>query len=69
MNAETQPKPTVQEVDTPTPQNMTVREAIAILAQFSDMDAELAISFYNSDPIPVQTIEENTDNQVVIYGS
>ncbi len=52
-----------------TPQNMTIREAIAVLVQVSDLDAEFAISFYNSDPIPVQNIEENTDSQVVAYGS
>ena len=51
------------------PQNMTVREAIAALAQVSELDDEIAISFFNSDPIPVQTIEESEDNLVIISGS
>ena len=51
------------------PQNMTVRDAIMALAKVSDPDTEIAMSFYNSDPIPVHTIEETVDNLVVISGS
>ncbi len=50
-------------------QNMTVRDGLAALAQMSDMDAELCITFYNSDPIPVQGIEESEDGTVVIIGA
>ncbi|KKM82147.1 hypothetical protein LCGC14_1322570 [marine sediment metagenome] len=49
-------------------QNMTVRDGLIALAKVSDMDAELCITFYNSDPIPVQTIEESEDGPVVITG-
>lgn len=51
------------------PQNMTVREAIIALARMTDQDAEIAVSFYNSDPIPVQDIEESEDGRVVFNGS
>ena len=44
---------------------LTVREAIAQLARVSDMDAEVCFAFFNSDPIPVTNIEENTENQVL----
>ncbi len=50
-------------------QNMTVREGLVALARVSDMDAELCITFYNSDPIPVQSIEESEDGPVVITGA
>ena len=46
--------------------NITVREAIAKLANMEDMDAELCFSFHNSDPIPVTDITDTGDNQVTI---
>ena len=45
--------------------NITVREAIAKLAQMEDMDAEVCFTFHNSDPIPVTDISDNADGQVV----
>ena len=56
-------------IETTPRQNMTVREGLIALAKVSDMDAELCITFYNSDPIPVQSIEESEDGPVVIMGS
>ena len=46
--------------------SMTVREAIAKLAQMEDMDAELCFTFHNSDPIPVTDISDSGDGQVVV---
>jgi len=51
---------------TKTPGTITVREAIARLAQMEDMDAELCFIFHNSDPIPVTDITDNGDGQVVV---
>ncbi len=57
-------------VELPTTQrpaeNVTVREAIAKLAQMEDMDAELCFSFHNSDPIPVTDITDTGDGQVTL---
>ncbi len=46
--------------------NITVREAIAKLAQMEDMDAELCMSIHNSDPIPVTDITDTGDGQVTV---
>ena len=59
---------TVAAVKSAPRQNMTVRDGLIALAKMSDMDAELCITFYNSDPIPVQSIEESEDGPVVITG-
>lgn len=60
----------MSEVETATPPttkaNITIREAIARLAQSEDMDAELCFTFHNSDPIPVTDITDNGDGQVVV---
>ena len=45
--------------------NITVREAIAKLANMEDMDAEICFTFHNSDPIPVTDISDSGDGQVV----
>lgn len=43
----------------------TVRELIIALANASDLDAEVCITLFNSDPIPVASADED-DNQFVL---
>jgi len=44
----------------------TVRSLIQELVKMSDMDADVCFAVFNSDPIPVGTVEENTENQVIL---
>ncbi len=48
------------------PTTITVREAIAKLANMEDMDAEVCFTFHNSDPIPITDIADNGTGQVVL---
>lgn len=45
--------------------SFTVREMISRLALCEDMDSEVNMSVFNSDPIPVADIEEDTESNIV----
>ena len=47
----------------------TVRELIKVLADASDLDAEVSISLFNSDPIPVTSADENEEQFVLSTAS
>lgn len=51
-----------------TPATLTVRELAQQLIQCSDLDAEVAMTLFNSDPVSVTTLEE-TDGQVVLQNA
>jgi len=52
--------------NSPTPITLTVRDVLRQLVDFTDLDAEVCFTFHSSDPIPVTSIEEGADGQVVL---
>ena len=50
------------------PDTYTVRDLIAALAQLPDMDTLVAVSLWNSDPVPVAEVSADDENFVILTG-